>query len=157
MFVCRQVYNFFSFQTGKKTEHFVVMVCFCFMHQKALKVHSAFFMWLRPQRENFLMRISVENKLSVATKVSFAQGGYLIEVFLNLNDSEMLIFLLATYANGLSCFSFPVLFKASYGLWKWLIVTKGGIKFDLSVADLVLVSLFFVFFSLQFSGNGTIS
>lgn len=62
------------------------------------------------------MRISVENKLSVATKVSFALGGNLIEVFLNLNDADMLSFLLATYANGFSCFSFPVLSKASYGL-----------------------------------------
>lgn len=51
----------------------------------------------------------------------------------------MFDFLLATYANRFSCFSFPVLFKASCGLWKWLIVTKGGIKFDLSLADLVLV------------------
>lgn len=80
-----------------------------------------------------------------------------MEAFLSLNDSEMFNFLLATYAKGFSCFSFPVLFKASCVLCKWLIVAKGGIKFVLSLADLVLVSLFFVYFSLQFSGNGTIS
>lgn len=71
-------------------------------------------MWLRPQEENFLFRISVENEL--ATKVSFALGGNLMEPFLNLNDSEMFNFLFAAYAKGFSCFSFPVLFKASCGL-----------------------------------------
>lgn len=52
-------------------------------------------MWLRPQEENFLFQISVENEL-VATKMRFAQGGNLMEAFLNLNDSALFTFPSAT-------------------------------------------------------------
>lgn len=73
-------------------------------------------MWLRPQEENFRFQISVENEFLVATTTRFALGGNLMEVFLNLNDSELFSFPSATYAKGFSCFSFLVLFKASCGL-----------------------------------------
>lgn len=74
-------------------------------------------MWLRPQEENFLFQISAENELLVATKMRFALRGNLMETFLNLNDSELFRFPSATYAKGLSWFSFLVLFKASCGSW----------------------------------------
>lgn len=98
-------------------------------------------MWLRPQEENFLFQISVENELSAATKVRFALGGYLMEAFLNLNDSELFSFPSATYAKGFSCFS-----STSFQSLMWFMeVAKGGINFFLSLAELVLVSLFFVY------------
>lgn len=71
-------------------------------------------MWFKPQEENFLFWISVESEFSVATKVSCALGGNLMEAFLNLNDSEMFNFLLATYARTSSCFSLSILYKASW-------------------------------------------
>lgn len=115
-------------------------------------------MWFKPQEENFMFWFSVESEFSVATKVSCALGGNLMEAFLNLNDSEKFNFLLATYAKASSCFSFSIIFKA---LWfmevAWLMVAKGGITFLLSLSDLVLVTVSVEYFSLQFSGNGTVS
>lgn len=99
-------------------------------------------MWLRPQEENFQFQISVENELLVATKMRFALGGSLMETFLNLNDSELFRFPSATYAKGFSWFFFLSSFQSL--VW-FMNVAKGGIKFFLSLAELVLVSLFLVY------------
>ena len=154
-FVCGQVRDLLLFQMGKKQNTSSWFASALYV-RRSLKHLMRFYV-----AQTTRMKLSVPNLswewTSVATKVSFALGGNLMEAFLNLNDSEMFNFLLATYAKAFSCFPFPVLFKASCGLWKWLTVTKGGIKFILSLADLVLVGLFFVYFSFQFSGSGAIS